>query len=118
MPTKQEIHVAHVETALRQRFFALVPKVEKPQRQNWTEDQHNIDRLSRALAAYSLVGLSELDDAAAVAALTDGDDDYGIDAFYFDRARNRLVIVQSKYKRTGTAPSQEEVQKTNEAPRP
>ncbi len=112
MPTEQEIQVVHVEMALRQRFFPLVPKVEKPQRQGWNEETHDVDRLSRALAAYCLVGLSEVDDVAAAGALTDGDDDFGIDAFLFDKARNRLVIVQSKYKRTGTAPSQEEVQKT------
>jgi hypothetical protein len=35
-----------------------------------------------------------------------------MDALYFDRTGRRLIIVQAKFKRTGTAPSQEEVLKT------
>lgn len=111
MPTREE-KVAQIEAALRTRFFQYVPKVEKPERVSWTEQQHDNDRLSRALAAYALVGGSELDDVTASSAITDGSDDGGIDALYFDRGRNCLVIVQSKYKTTGTAPSQEETQKT------
>lgn len=111
MPTQQE-QVAQVEAALRQRFFSLVPKLLAPERVNWTEPQHDTDRLSRSLAAYSLVGLCEVEDVTAAAALTDGSDDGGIDALYFDRARTRLMLVQSKFKRTGTAPSQEETLKT------
>lgn len=111
MPTRTE-KIAQIEAALRARFFATVPKVLKPDRTAWTEEQHDIDRLSRALAAYALVARCEIDDATAVGAITDGSDDGGIDALYFDRAGNRLVFVQSKFKRTGTAPVQDEVQKT------
>ncbi len=35
-----------------------------------------------------------------------------MDALYFDRSGNRLVLVQSKFKRNGTAPAQDEVLKT------
>jgi hypothetical protein len=94
------------------RFFQLVPKVMKAGRENWNEENHDLDRLSRALAAYTLVGLCDLDDTTAAGAITDGSNDGGIDALYFDRANNRLVFVQSKFKRTGTAPSQEENLKT------
>lgn len=111
MPTRDE-KVAQIESALRRRFFSTVPKVEKPGRENWTEDQHDLDRLSRALAAYALVGQCEIDDATAAGGITDGSNDGGIDALYFDRPGNRLTFVQSKFKRTGTAPSQEEIQKT------
>jgi hypothetical protein len=111
MPTNQE-QVAQIESALRQRFFPLIPKVESQVRINWTDEQHDTDRLSRALAAYTVVGLAEIDDVAAAGAVTDGKNDGGIDAFYFDRPRNRLLLVQSKFKRTGTSPSQEEILKT------
>ncbi|MCM8611877.1 AIPR family protein [Accumulibacter sp.] len=111
MPTRDE-KVAQIEAALRGRFFANVPKVVKAGREGWTEDQHDLDRLSRALAAYALVGRCEIDDTTAAGAITDGSDDGGIDALYFDRTGNRLVLVQSKFKRTGTAPAQEEVLKT------
>jgi len=111
MPTAQE-QIAQVETALRQRFFPLVPKVDAPERANWTPEQHNTDRLSRSLAAYTLVGLAEIDDVTAAGAVTDGKNDGGIDALFFDRSRNRLILVQSKFKRTGTAPAQDEILKT------
>jgi hypothetical protein len=111
MPTPQE-QVAQVEAALRKRFFTLVPKVETPDRVNWTEDQHDVDRLSRALAAYAIVGISNVDDVTAANAITDGKNDGGIDALYIDRSRNRIVLVQSKFKRTGTAPAQDEALKT------
>jgi hypothetical protein len=111
MPTVQE-QIAQVETALRQRFLPLVPRVEYPERTNWTEEQHDTDRLSRSLAAYALVGLAEIDDVTAAAAVTDGKNDGRIDALFFDQPRNRLILVQSKFKRSGTAPSQDEVLKT------
>lgn len=111
MTTQQE-QVAHIEAGLRRRFFPHVPKVELPQRSGWTEDQHDLDRLSRALAAYALVALANMDDAAAAAALTDGRDDGGIDSILYDRHQSRLLIVQSKFKRGGAAPSQEENLKT------
>ncbi len=113
MPTPQEQEKnAQIETALRIRFFPLIPKVMKPNRVHWTEEQHDTDRLTRALAAYGLVSLAGLDDATAASAVTDGEDDWGIDAVYYDRPRNRLLIVQSKFKRSGAAPSQEENLKT------
>ena len=111
MPTQQE-QVAQVEVALKRRFFQFIPKLVTPNRQNWNEEQHDTDRLSRALAAYALVGTSEIDDATAAGAVTDGENDGGIDAVHFDRPRSRLMLVQSKFKRTGAAPSQEESLKT------
>lgn len=111
MQTREE-KIAQIATALRGRFFQLVPKVEIPGRENWLEGQHDTDRLSRALAAYTLVGLCDLDDTTAAAAITDGSNDGGIDALYFDRGTNRLVFVQAKFKRNGTAPSQDENLKT------
>ena len=111
MPTREE-KIAQLEAALRGRFFASVPKIVKAGRENWTEDQHNLDRLTLALAAYAVVGHCEIDDTTAVGAITDGSDDGGIDALFFDRAGSRLVFVQSKFKPGGAAPSQAEVQKT------
>lgn len=112
MPPPREEQVVQIEASLKRRFFPLVPKVVFAGRENWTEEQHDTDRLSRALAAYSLVALCDLDETAAAGAITDGKDDGGIDALYFDRANNRLLFIQSKFKRTGAAPSQEENLKT------
>ena len=111
MPTAPEM-LAQLEAGLRARFFGSVPRIVKQDRVNWTGEQHDLDRLSRALAAYTLVGSCAVDDATAVGAITDGSDDGGLDALYFDRPSNRLIVVQSKFKRGGAAPSQQEVQKT------
>jgi hypothetical protein len=109
MATREE-QIHRLDVALRNRFFNHIPaKTNKP---GWSADQHTTDRLSRALAAYSLVCLCNLDDSIAASAVTDGDDDGGIDALYFDRPQSKLVLIQSKYKISGTAPSQEENLKT------
>jgi len=111
MPNRDE-KVAQVEAALRQRFFPLVPQVDDPNRADWTPEQHDTDRLSRSLAAYALVGLCNIDEATAASGITDGRNDGGIDALFYDRTNNRLVLVQAKFKRRGTAPSQDEILKT------
>ncbi len=111
MPTREE-KAAAIEAALRQRFFQFVPRVVAPQRATWTDVQHDTDRLSRALAAYAIVSICDLDDATAAGSVTDGSDDGGIDALWFDRSKTRLVLIQSKFKRGGTSPSQAEILKT------
>jgi AIPR protein len=108
MPTREE-QIAQVEAALRRRFFPLVPKLV---RAGWTEEDHDKNRLSRSLAGFTLVGACEIDDVTAAGAITDGTNDGGIDAFYYDRAGNHLVLVQSKFKRNGDAPSQADTLKT------
>ena len=96
------------------RLFPLVPE----RARKWTPEQHETDRCSRSLAAYALCGICGIEDAAAVGALVDGGDDGGIDALYFDRAGQRLLVVQSKFKRPnnpdnpqGTGPNQGETLK-------
>jgi hypothetical protein len=111
VPTPEE-KIAQVEAALRQRFFPLVPRLLTPERADWPEDRHDNDRLSRSLAAFTLVSVSEIDDVTATGAITDASNDGGIDALYFDRPRSRLVLVQAKFKRSGASPSQEEGLKT------
>lgn len=111
MPTRDE-KIVQVEAALRARFFQNIPKIIKQGRENWIEEQHDLDRLSRSLAAYALASQCKLDDTTATGAITDGSNDGGIDALYFDRIGNRLVFVQAKYKRTGAAPAQDEILKT------
>lgn len=113
MPTPAE-ELTHIEEALRRRFFSLVPE----RAQNWTDAQHDTDRCSRSLAAYAVCGLCASEDAVGVGALVDGGNDGGIDAMLFDRGGNRLIVVQSKFKRPrdpanpqGTGPDQGETLK-------
>jgi hypothetical protein len=111
MPTPVE-QIAQIEHALCRRYFALVPKVERPNRSDWTEEKHDQNRLSRSLAAFAIGSVADVDDATAASALTDDEHDGGIDAVYYDRPGARLLLVQSKFKRSGAAPAQEEVLKT------
>lgn len=58
--------------------------------------------LSRALAAYALTIEAIADVDAAAASITDGFDDNGIDAIYYDRSAKTLWLVQSKFIDNGT----------------
>jgi hypothetical protein len=89
-----------------------IPKIVTEKRKNWTEETHDDNRLTRALAAYTLVAHAGIDDVSAAAGVVDDENDGGIDAIYFDRSRTRLVLVQAKFKRSGTAPAQDENLKT------
>ncbi len=66
------------------------------------EEERQKNFLSRALAAYVLTveaGASVIDAGQSV---TDGFDDNGIDAIYYDKLSRMLWIVQSKFIETGT----------------
>lgn len=53
--------------------------------------------LSRALAAYALVVLSEASPEVASKSITDGYNDGGLDAIHFDAENSVLFFVQSKW---------------------
>ena len=57
---------------------------------------------SRAFAAYSLTVTALADVEDAVNSITDGYEDNGIDAIYYDKGTKNLWIVQSKFSETGT----------------
>jgi hypothetical protein len=57
--------------------------------------------LSRALAAFAIMELSGCHPDIAAASVTDGTDDNGIDAFYYDRGTLRMYLVQSKWHENG-----------------
>lgn len=58
--------------------------------------------LTRALAAFSLKMLGDLDSEAAAEAVTDGYGDNGIDAVYYNPKEKVLYLVQSKWRHDGT----------------
>ena len=65
-------------------------------------DEQQKNFLSRALSAYGLtiVAGTSIDDAGE--AITDGYEDNGIDAIYFDKQSRNLWLVQSKFIVSGT----------------
>jgi hypothetical protein len=64
-------------------------------------DQEN-HFLTRALAAYAIHYLAQADADSAAKSITDGFDDNGIDAIYYDVRERRLYLVQSKWLHSGT----------------
>jgi len=111
MPTREE-KLEQIEAALTNRFLGMIPEVYDENSRSWNKEDHRINRLSRALAAYALVGLCKISDESAVDAITDGRDDGGIDALHFHREEGKLFVIQAKYKRGGAAPDQAEMIKT------
>jgi hypothetical protein len=59
---------------------------------------------SRALAALCIKELSGADEKVAGAAVTDGYEDGGVDALYFDQATDALLFVESKWSEEGNKP--------------
>src|SRR5687768_16502180 len=53
--------------------------------------------LTRALAAFVLVGIADADAKAAASAITDDYEDGGIDALYVSAAAKTVYVVQSKW---------------------
>lgn len=67
---------------------------------------------TRALAAYALICSAEASPQEAAISITDGSEDNGIDAVFFNVSSNRLYIVQSKWKESGKgAPDSAETKK-------
>jgi hypothetical protein len=60
--------------------------------------------LSRAVAALCVKSLALVDLDVAAAAVTDGFQDNGLDAVYFDQNHDTLILVQSKWSADGSKP--------------
>ena len=88
------IHVGHIRNNLLTRFGALVDLTDVAQ---VPPDQLDAFRLTRSLAAFAIAELSGLDDIPAAQTVTDGPQDNGIDAVYFDPVEHTCFLVQSKW---------------------
>jgi hypothetical protein len=58
--------------------------------------------LTRALAAFCVNALTDADPPTAAQSITDGYQDHGIDAIYFDSAEKTVYLVQSKWSKNAT----------------
>jgi hypothetical protein len=93
------LSMERINYALDKRFAELIdlsdlrPETLDPDRRSC--------RLSRSLAALAIVALSEADDQAACESITDGFDDLGLDAIYFETAENTLYVITSKWRGAG-----------------
>ncbi|WP_080770038.1 MULTISPECIES: AIPR family protein [Aeromonas] len=78
---------------------------------NQTKDKGFEDKLiSRCLAAFAIHNIGGASISEAGKAVTDGGDDNGLDAIFFNKSTKRLTIVQSKYIKDGSSePSADEL---------
>ena len=67
-----------------------------------TGDELESNKLSRGLAAYSVAYVAGADSATAGASITDGYNDNGVDAVFFDKSEKTLYFVQSKWNTSHT----------------
>lgn len=92
------IHVGHIKNNVLSRFGALVDLSDVT---TSSEEQREKAKLTRSLAAFAVAELGKLDDQAATRCVTDGPQDNGIDAVYYDAAERNCILVQSKWISSG-----------------
>lgn len=88
------IHIQRVKNALRKLFEEHIDMSDFERRPNAQRDRAF---LSRALAAYGLTLLADASPKKTGRCVTDGFDDNGIDAVFFDAENEILYLVQSKW---------------------
>jgi len=91
-----KLHVQHIKAKLLEIYS---DKIDISDARN--DDQKENFFLTRAYASYTLQILAQIDVVAASNSITDGFDDNGIDAIYFDRKNKELWLLQSKWIKNG-----------------
>jgi AIPR protein len=93
------IHVRQIKAFLEQTFS------EKIDMRDWnkkSDDSKESAFLSRSLAAFSIMHLTDLTAEEAASTIVDGGKDNGIDAILYDKRERILYLVQSKWKHNGS----------------
>lgn len=93
------IHVRQIEAKLKSLFTNLIDLSDyagKP------EIQQDSAFLTRALAAFAILVAADITPDQAALCITDGFQDNGIDAVYFDSREKILFVVQTKWRHDGT----------------
>lgn len=94
------IKIERTKHALDERFSSLIDLSDL--KASASEQERRSAQLSRGLSALAIMALTKADSQSAVASLTDGYDDLGLDAIYFESAESTLYVVQSKWSEGGT----------------
>lgn len=85
------IHINQIKHHVMQLFSDLIDRSDIP---NTSAQQREDFLLTRSLAAYAVHFLSGVSAELAAHAVTDGSNDNGIDAIYFDESNRRLYRVE------------------------
>lgn len=92
------IHVGHIKSNLLARFGSTVDLSDVV---TSSDEQREKAKLTRALAAFAIAELGNLDDLSAAQCVTDGPQDNGIDAVYYDAVEKNCLLVQAKWISSG-----------------
>ncbi len=104
-----EIHVQQIRAHLTSSFQGLIDVADCVGEQTEARETRF---LTRALAAFSLVHVADIEPPIAATYVTDGGRDNGVDALYYDNVEKILYIVQAKWDHDGRGSLQRgEVQK-------
>ena len=93
-----EIHVQQIRAHLKKTFQGLIDLADCA---GEVPDSQETQFLTRALAAFSIVHAADIDPTQAATCITDGGQDNGIDALYYDTVERILYIVQAKWDHDG-----------------
>jgi len=85
-------------TTLRERYENFIHKRECVP----TQSDYNVKMASRALAAFTLYQLGNIDDQSAGGGVCDSTKDGGIDGICVNHNEKLVVVVQSKYNQSGS----------------
>ena len=88
--------VLHVNQIKRRLESDYLPYVDDSDLVKVNPEAKHINKLSRALAAFSIVTKTRLSPEESCKLITDGHHDNGIDCIYYDDDTLTLWIVQSK----------------------
>lgn len=91
-----QLHSEQIKSELVRRFKA---HVDMSKLANTSTEEREHVFVSRALSAYVIGNVARISDQTAAACITDGSQDQGIDAVYFDQDEKILYLVQSKWRR-------------------
>lgn len=92
------IHLNQIRATLREYFE---DKIDLSDVSHHKPKQQETFFLTRALAAFAVLALSDITPEVASDAITDSSDDNGIDLVHYDGKERRLYVVQSKWSDTG-----------------
>lgn len=98
--------IKQLEAELRQNFVELIDMSDCEGKKKNDSDNTFI---SRALAAYSLHILADVNPTQAAEAIVDGFNDNGIDALLFNKQQNTLWLVQSKWSSSAKNPKANDI---------
>jgi hypothetical protein len=93
--------VTRIAVHLERRFDGILDMSDLANR---PDPDKKVAFLSRALAALCIKNMADVDASTAAHAVTDGYQDNGIDAIYFDQKGDTLLMVQSKWSVDGSSP--------------